>query len=136
MINYPLSFSCFAFLSFSSALTFATIRKLPDGRQEERRKKVYTSSLCNKCSVSRPVEGRIINYTVIVDNFPQISIPFVFCSAPMLLDARPHQQQEHEESQVEVEKEIMEKKTREEKTFILFFVYFLIIDSLFKILYS
>lgn len=82
---------------------------------KKRTEKVYNSSLCNKCSVSRPVEGRIINYTVIVDNFPQISIPFVFCSAPLLLDARPHQQQEHEDIQVEVKKELMEKKIKLEK---------------------
>jgi hypothetical protein len=57
----------------------------PPERNFESKKSVHNSSPYNKCSIFRPVEGGIINYTVIVDNFAQISIPFVFCSAPVPL---------------------------------------------------
>jgi hypothetical protein len=57
----------------------------PLERNFESKKSVHNSSPYNKCSIFRPVEGGIINYTVIVDNFAQISIPFVFCSAPVPL---------------------------------------------------
>lgn len=71
------------------------------------------------------VEGSIINYTVIVDNFPQISIPFVSRSGPVVSATQPDETIKRTKTS---EKGKEGKKVRH--VFFSFSIYFLIIDSL------